>query len=335
MKILVTGGAGFIGSHTAVELVEAGYEPIIADDFSNSDVAMIDRIEQIADQKISWYQVDCCNKAQLEEVFQQHPDLKGVIHFAAFKSVPESVSRPEAYYYNNISSLTNLCQLMNTYKVRQLVFSSSCTVYGTPDTASVDETAPVREASNPYGHTKQLGESILEGVCKFNTDLKVVLLRYFNPIGAHPSALIGELPKGVPNNLVPYITQTAAGWRGQLTIFGTDYNTPDGTCIRDFIHVVDLAKAHVKALEWEQTSRNIETFNIGTGRGFSVKELVDAFVEETGQQLPIKYGERRVGDVPAIFADVKKANSILGWKAERTIKEAMAHAWEWQKKLKN
>jgi len=333
MKILVTGGAGFIGSHTAVELVNAGYEPIIVDNFSNSNRNVIGKIEEITGQKITIYEVDCRKRAKIESIFEDHPEIKGVIHFAAYKSVQESVQHPEKYYDNNIASLTNICESMKRYGVRKFVFSSSCTVYGAPLNIPVDESHPIGEATNPYAHTKQLAEKILFGMCRFNKDLNVVLLRYFNPIGAHPSGLIGELPNGTPDNLVPYITQSAAGWRDSLVIFGNDYDTPDGTCIRDFIHVEDLAKAHVKAIQWENPDGNIDAFNIGSGKGHSVTELVEKFVSETGANLSFDYGERRSGDIPAIFASVKKAKMILNWEASRSIEEALNHAWKWQRKL--
>ncbi|MBL4704237.1 MAG: UDP-glucose 4-epimerase GalE [Flavobacteriales bacterium] len=333
MEILVTGGAGFIGSHTVVELISAGYQPVIVDDFSNSNPDVIDRIEQIVGQKIKVYNVDCNDEAAINQVFTSHPELVGVIHFAAFKSVGESIKFPQKYYHNNLGSLTTITKMMEKHGVSKLVFSSSCTVYGFPDQVSVDENAPIKEASNPYGHTKQLAEALLYSMCKFSQELDVVLLRYFNPVGAHPSALIGELPKGVPDNLVPYITQTAAGWRGQLTVFGSDYETDDGTCVRDFVHVMDLAEAHVKALQWQNESGNIDVFNIGTGKGTSVKQLIDTFMTVTGVNLPVLKGNRRVGDVPAIFGNTDKANEVLGWSAKRTIDDALLNAWEWQKTL--
>ncbi|MFT7613310.1 MAG: UDP-glucose 4-epimerase [Parvicellaceae bacterium] len=333
MKVVITGGAGFIGSHTAVQLVNDGYVPIILDDFSNSSVNVIGQIEKIINRDILFYRVDCNNEKEVSSVFSEHPDIVGVIHFAAFKAVGESVEEPEKYYHNNLGSLNAILKVMAKFKVPKLVFSSSCTVYGIPDEIPVGENAPIKEPTNPYGHTKQLGEAILTSNCKFNKDLEVVLLRYFNPIGAHPSGLIGELPKGVPSNLIPFLTQTAAGWRQELTVYGSDYDTPDGTCIRDYIHVMDVAEAHIKAFRWENKSGNIDIFNIGTGRGSSVKDVIDAFETESNLKLPIKWGERREGDVPAIFADTNKAKTVLGWEPKLTISEALLSAWNWQKTL--
>lgn len=333
MKILVTGGAGFIGSHTVVELVHAGFEPIIVDNFSNSDLSIVGKIEKIIGRKISIYQIDCKIEAKLETIFVENPEIEGIIHFAAFKAVGESVEEPDKYYHNNIASLTCIFSMMKKYGVNKFVFSSSCTVYGNPEIIPVSEEAPIKTAINPYAHTKQLAEEILFGLCQFNKDIEVVLLRYFNPIGAHESGLIGELPIGVPNNLVPFITQTAAGWRDYLVIFGNDYETVDGTCIRDFIHVEDLAKAHVKALLWKNQNGNIEAFNIGSGVGHSVQTLIDAFIKATGVNFPVKYGERRAGDIPAIFASAEKAHEMLDWKAERTLEDALKHAWNWQQTL--
>ena len=335
MKILVTGGAGFIGSHTVVELVSAGYEPIIVDNFSNSERKVIGKIEEIIEQKITSYDLDCRNQKALDSVFAEHPDIAGVIHFAAYKSVSESVNKPERYYENNLASLTSICTSIEKYGVRKFVFSSSCTVYGIPEQVPVDEHHPIGEATNPYAHTKQISEQVLYGLCKYNKALNVVLLRYFNPIGAHPSGLIGELPDGPPDNLVPFITQTAAGWRDKLVIFGNDYETPDGTCIRDFIHVQDLARAHVKAIQWEDTAGNIEAFNIGSGRGHSVKEIVDTFEKQTRINVAKEIGQRRAGDIPAIFASVEKAKNKLNWEAKMTIEDAVNHAWKWQQSLAN
>ena len=333
MKILVTGGAGFIGSHTVVELVSAGYEPIIVDNFSNSERKVIGKIEEIIEQKITSYDLDCRNQKALDSVFVEHPDIAGVIHFAAYKSVSESVNKPERYYENNLVSLTSLCQSIEKYGVNKFVFSSSCTVYGMPTHVPVDEHHPIGEATNPYAHTKQIAEQILYGICKYNKALNVVLLRYFNPIGAHPSGLIGELPDGPPDNLVPFITQTAAGWRDKLVIFGDDYETPDGTCIRDFIHVQDLARAHVKAIQLKNPNGNIDAFNIGSGKGHSVKYLVDTFVRKTGAKLDLEVGSRRPGDIPEIFASVEKAKNKLNWEVKLTIEEALVHAWKWQQTL--
>jgi len=333
MKVVITGGAGFIGSHTAVQLINSGYEPIILDNFSNSSVSVIGQIEKIVNQNILFYRVDCNNEKDVSAVFAEHSDIVGVIHFAAYKSVGESIAEPEKYYQNNLGSLNIVVKVMAKFKVSKLVFSSSCTVYGIPDQIPVDENAPIKESTNPYGHTKQLAESILTSNCKFNPDLEVVLLRYFNPIGAHPTGLIGELPKDVPSNLVPFITQTAAGWRPELTVYGTDYDTADGTCVRDYIHVMDLADAHIRAMQWKNNTSNIDVFNIGTGKGSSVKDIIEAFESESNLKLPIKWGDRRLGDVPAIFGDTNKAKTELGWEPKLSINEALASAWNWQKTL--
>jgi UDP-glucose 4-epimerase len=332
-KILVTGGAGFIGSHTVVELYNAGYEPIILDNFSNSNSSVLGRIEQILGASVKAYETDCTDANAVNAIFDQEETIEGVIHFAAFKSVNESVEEPIKYYYNNLNSLNVLLAVMQKFGVTDMVFSSSCTVYGNPDTILVTEQAPIKNAESPYGHTKQLCEDILQRV---KPVVSSVILRYFNPIGAHPTGLIGELPLGTPNNLVPYITQTAAGIREKLTIFGNDYNTPDGTCIRDFIHVVDLAKAHVAALKLIEQSPKpfLDIFNLGTGKGCSVLELVNAFEATSGVKLNYTFGNRRPGDVEGIYADCSKANNVLGWNAELDIETAMQHAWQWQQNLK-
>lgn len=334
-KILVTGGAGFIGSHTAVALSEAGYIPVIADNFSNSEKWMIERIKSLCVHECIFYELDCCDEHALNSVFEDH-DISGVIHFAAFKAVGESVQQPLEYFENNIGSLSALLKVMRKHKVSDLVFSSSCTVYGIPDHLPVDETAPVKKANSPYGYTKQVCENLIRYTAQSGQQLRGVLLRYFNPVGAHPSGQIGELPLGVPNNLVPFITQTAVGLREELKIFGNDYDTPDGTCIRDYIHVMDLAEAHVKSLQWlsAQPDQPVEVFNVGTGRGNSVQEVVDTFVRETGVNLNYKYAERRPGDVPAIFADATRAEKELGWKAEKTMADALRDAWNWERMLK-
>lgn len=335
MKILVTGGAGFIGSHTVVELVEAGHEPVILDDFSNSDPAVLDGLTQILGRAVASYQHDCNDKPYLLNLLRGEA-IEGVIHFAASKAVGESVEKPLLYYRNNLSALVTLLEAMLESGVGNLVFSSSCTVYGQPEHLPVTEQTPVQPAASPYGNTKQVGEEIIRDTVASKAPLRALALRYFNPIGAHPSALIGELPRGVPSNLVPFITQSAAGVRGPLTVFGTDYPTPDGTCIRDFIHVVDLAKAHVKALEVLADRREesyYDVFNIGTGRGNSVLELINTFREATGVDLKYTLGPRRPGDVTAVYADVTKATQGLGWQAEKTLAESLADAWRWQQRL--
>ncbi|WP_027000128.1 UDP-glucose 4-epimerase GalE [Eisenibacter elegans] len=333
--ILVTGGAGFIGSHTVVSLIEAGFRPVIVDDFSNSSPNVIQRLEQITGKAIAYYTLDCLDLQGLKTVFAQET-ISGVIHFAAHKAVGESVQQPLKYYRNNLDSLLNVLSLMQEYQVQDLVFSSSATVYGQPDNLPVDEQAPLKPAESPYGFTKQVGEQILRDACKVSA-LRSVLLRYFNPIGAHPSGLIGELPLGPPNNLVPYIIQTAAGLRERLTVFGNDYATPDGTCIRDYIHVVDLAQAHVQALKHlqKQTEASYcEAFNIGTGKGNSVLEVIQTFIQETNQGLPYTIGPRRAGDVTAVYASVQKAEKQLDWHAERSLAQALVDAWRWQCSLK-
>ncbi|QCK13402.1 UDP-glucose 4-epimerase GalE [Mangrovivirga cuniculi] len=337
-KILVTGGAGYIGSHTVVELINAGYEPLIIDDFSNSDPAVISQLERITGKAVTFYALDCNNPDNLSKIFREHPEVTGVIHFAAFKAVGESVSEPLKYYRNNISSLVTLLESMVNHNISNLVFSSSCTVYGQPDELPVKEESPKKQAESPYGNTKAVCEEILEDSFNAKIPVKSMALRYFNPIGAHPSSLIGELPKGVPNNLVPFVTQTAAGWRNELTIFGDDYDTKDGTCVRDYIHVVDLAKAHVKALNYLESKQNeiahFEAVNIGTGNGNSVKEVVDTFEKVNNISLNYKYGERRPGDVEKVYADASTAKKVLGWKAEKSLEEALEDAWNWQKTLK-
>lgn len=332
MNILVTGGAGFIGSHTVVALVEAGFNPIILDDFSNSEPGVIDGLEQILGKKPTVYAQNCHNRDTLLHIFQKEK-IGGVIHFAAFKAVGESMQQPLKYYDNNLGSLIVLLQTMLECNISNLIFSSSCTVYGEPDTLPVTEQTPVKPASSVYGNTKQMGEEILYDTVAAGNTLKTIALRYFNPIGAHPSAAIGELPHGVPSNLVPYITQTAAGLRESLTIFGDDYPTPDGTCIRDYIHVLDLAEAHVAALQYlmNKTETNYyDVFNIGTGHGVSVMDLVNSFETVSGTSLNYSIGPRRIGDVTAVYADVQKSADQLGWKARRNIQEALADAWRWQ-----
>ena len=333
-KVLVTGGAGYIGAHTVVALVEAGYDPVIVDNFSRSDRTLLHGIEKITGSKPNFREGDCLDTSFLDEVLKVEGPFSSVLHFAAFKSVGESVQQPLIYYENNVGSLVTLLKVMQANDVKDLIFSSSCTVYGQPDQIPVDESAPFKRAESPYGATKQMSERILEDV--YPTGLRVISLRYFNPIGAHPSALMGELPIGTPNNLVPYITQTAAGVREKLTIFGNDYDTPDGTNIRDFIHVVDLAIGHVKAMEYLDTlpaSNLYEAFNLGTGVGVSVQQLVDEFQKVTGVKLNYTIGPRRPGDVVKVYADPSKVNEKLKWKTQYTSADALLHAWQWERKL--
>lgn len=332
-KILVTGGTGYIGSHTAVELIEAGYEVVIIDNLSNSNIEVLDGIEAITGVRPVFFKGDCNNIEDLRRLFTQNPGIQGIINFAASKAVGESVQKPLLYYRNNLATLINLLDLMPGFGVKGIVFSSSCTVYGEPDKNPIDETAPIKPATSPYGNTKQISEEIITDYIASGAPVKSIILRYFNPIGAHPSGKIGELPIGVPGNLVPYMTQAAAGIRPMLTVFGDDYNTPDGSCIRDYIDVVDLAKAHVIAMR-RMLDRNdtdaIEIFNLGTGCGVSVLELIAAFKKATGVDIPYKIGPRRAGDIEKIWADPKKANEVLGWKAEVPIDRTMKNAWQWQ-----
>lgn len=329
-KILVTGGTGYIGSHTVVELQNAGYEVVIIDNLSNSNIEVLDGIEAITGRRPDFVKGDVTDMGTLRKLFEEHADIKGIINFAASKAVGESVQKPLLYYRNNLVSLLNLLELMPEFGVKGIVFSSSCTVYGEPDVNPIDETAPYKPATSPYGNTKQISEEIITDFVHAGAPVKSVILRYFNPVGAHPSALIGELPNGVPNNLVPYLTQTAAGIRKELTVFGNDYDTPDGSCVRDFIDVVDLAKAHVTAmhrmLENDSTDP-VEIFNIGTGRGLSVLELIDSFQRATGVKVPYKIGARREGDIEKIWAEPTKANTVLGWKAEVPVDDTMRNAW--------
>lgn len=337
--ILVTGGTGFIGSHTTVELQQAGYRVVIVDNLSNSKAEVIDGIEKITGERPAFEQVDCCDLSALKNVFSKYPDIKGIIHFAASKAVGESVEKPLLYYRNNITSLLNLLELMPEYGVKGIIFSSSCTVYGQPskENLPVTEKAPIQQALSPYGNTKQINEEIIQDYIHSGADIKAVILRYFNPIGAHPSALIGELPNGVPMNLIPFVTQTAIGIREQLKVFGNDYDTPDGTCIRDYIYVVDLAKAHVKAMERVLDNPDtdpVEVFNIGTGTGLSTLEVVEGFEKATGVKLNWTYAPRREGDIEKVWGNVEKANKVLGWKAEANIEDVLRSAWKWQLKLR-
>lgn len=336
--ILVTGGTGFIGSHTTVELQNAGYEVVIVDNLSNSNEKVLDGIEKITGIRPAFEKVDCCDFDAMEQVLKKYPKIEGVIHFAASKAVGESVEKPLLYYRNNIVSLVNILELMPKYKVKGIIFSSSCTVYGQPDPENlpVTEEAPIKPAESPYGNTKQINEEIIRDDINSGAPIKAILLRYFNPIGSHPSSIIGEMPNGVPMNLIPYVTQTAMGIREQLKVFGNDYNTPDGTCIRDYIYVVDLAKAHVKAMTrvLDTDSEKLEVFNVGTGHGCTTKEIVDAFQKATGVKLNWTYAPRRAGDIEKVWANPEKANKVLGWKAETSLEDTLKSAWNWQKKLR-
>lgn len=336
--ILVTGGTGFIGSHTVVELQQAGYNVVIIDNLSNSKVDVVDGIEKITGIRPAFENVDCCDMKSMENVFNKYNSIKGIIHFAASKAVGESVQKPLLYYRNNILSLINILELMSQHGVKGIIFSSSCTVYGqpSPENLPVTENAPIQKALSPYGNTKQINEEIIQDYIHSGAPIKSVILRYFNPIGAHPTAHIGELPNGVPMNLIPFVTQTAIGIRKQLKIFGNDYNTPDGTCIRDYIYVVDLAKAHVKAMERileDKGTDSVEIFNIGTGRGVSTLEVVEGFEKATGVKVNWEYAPRREGDIEKVWADPAKANNVLGWKAETSLEDTLRSAWKWQVKL--
>ena len=336
-KILVTGGTGYIGAHTVVELQNNGYEVVIVDNLSNSDIKILTQIETITGKKPAFVKLDLRDKSSIIEFLKQHTDLSGVIHFAASKSVSESVKNPLLYYDNNISTLVNLLNSL-AGKAVNFVFSSSCTVYGEPDTLPVTEQAEIKKAESPYGNTKQIGEEILKETANATDDLKVIALRYFNPVGAHQSALIGELPNGVPQNLVPFITQTAIGKREQLTVFGDKFDTPDGSCIRDFIHVVDLAKAHVaaiKRMEAKEMAAAYEVFNVGTGNGYSVLELIHTFEKVTGKQLNYRVGPPRDGDIVKIWGDVSLAEKELNWKAENDLTSMLSSAWEWENYINN
>ncbi len=337
-KVLVTGGTGYIGSHTVVELQEAGMEVVIVDNLSNSEREVLDGIASITGIKPHFEEVDLRDRGATYGVFEKYPDIHAIIHFAALKAVGESVEKPLAYYENNLLSLIHLLEAMKQFHIDQMVFSSSCTVYGEPDTLPVSESAPMKKANSPYGNTKQICEDILRDSMKSTPGKGVISLRYFNPIGAHPSASIGELPLGIPNNLVPFITQTAAGLRDCLNVFGNDYNTPDGSAIRDYINVVDLAKAHVTAIRRLLGKKQLsafEVFNLGTGRGLSVLEIIHAFEESTGQKLNYRIVGRREGDIEKVYADTSYANSELGWKAEKGIEETLESAWRWEMNLRS
>lgn len=331
--ILVTGGTGFIGSHTTVELQQAGYDVVIVDNLSNSREDVLDGIEKITGIRPAFEKVDLRDASATEAVFQKYPKISGIIHFAASKAVGESVQKPLLYYHNNIVSLINVLSMMPKYGVKGIIFSSSCTVYGQPDVLPATEETPIKKAESPYGNTKQINEEIIEDTVKSGSPIKAILLRYFNPIGAHPSALIGEMPNGVPQNLIPYLTQTAIGIRKELSVFGDDYDTADGSCIRDYIYVVDLAKAHVCAMTRimeDKTTEPVEVYNIGTGRGTSVLELIHAFEKATGVKLNYKIVGRRAGDIEKVWGNVDKANKVLGWKAETPLEDVLASAWKWQ-----
>ena len=337
MKILVTGGTGYIGSHTVVELQKAGYDVVVIDNLSNSNKEVIDGIEKITGIRPAFAQLDCNDKEGLTALLKENPDIKGIIHFAASKAVGESVQKPLPYYRNNIISLLNLLELMPEAGIEGIVFSSSCTVYGQPDVLPVTEDAPIKPALSPYGNTKQINEEIIRDSIYAGTPIKSIILRYFNPIGAHPSAEIGELPNGIPQNLIPFLTQTAMGIRGELSVFGDDYNTPDGSCIRDYINVVDLAKAHVVAIKrmlGENESNKLEVFNLGTGNGVSVLELISTFEKVTGVKVPHKIVDRREGDIEKVWANPTQANNVLGWKAEEDLGTTLLSAWNWQKELR-
>lgn len=337
-RVLVTGGTGFIGSHTAVELINEGFEVVIIDNLHNSDITVLDGIEAITGIRPGFHNFDLCDREKLADFFEKSGKIDAVVHFAAFKAVGESVHKPLEYYRNNLGSLMNLLEMMPRFGIPALVFSSSCTVYGQPDRLPVTEDSPVKEAASPYGYTKQVGEVIIRDTMSAVSSLKAISLRYFNPIGAHPSALIGELPRGVPENLVPFITQTALGLRDELKVFGNDYDTPDGSCIRDYLHVVDLAKAHVVALRRlldGKNKKNYEVFNLGTGTGVSVLEAIASFERVSGVKLRYKITGRRAGDIEKIWADPSHANKELGWKTESSLDQAMETAWRWEKKIRN
>lgn len=336
-RILVTGGTGYIGSHTVVELQNAGYPVVIIDNLSNSNKDVLDGIERITGIRPDFVEADCTDIKALDKLFTDYPGIKGIINFAASKAVGESMHKPVLYYRNNLNTLLNLLDEMAIHDVKGIVFSSSCTVYGEPDVNPVTEQSPIKKATSPYGNTKQISEEIITDVINAGANFKSVILRYFNPVGAHPSAEIGELPNGVPQNLIPYLAQTAMGIRKELSVFGDDYNTPDGSCIRDYIDVVDLAKAHVLAVERmleDKSPEKIEIFNLGTGNGLSVLQLINTFEEATGVKVPHKIVGRRAGDIEKVWADPSYANEVLGWTADTPIADTMRSAWAWQCKLR-
>ena len=339
-RILVTGGTGYIGSHTVVELMQKGYDVVIVDNLSNSNQAVLDGITAIVGSTPDFVLADCGDTVAMDALFTQYKDIEGVIHFAASKAVGESVEQPLMYYRNNLMSLVTVLEMMKKHNVKNIVFSSSCTVYGQPDAEHlpVDETAPIQKALSPYGNTKQINEEIICDQAHADRSLRATILRYFNPIGAHPSAMIGELPNGVPQNLLPFVTQTAAGLRAELKVFGDDYNTPDGSCIRDYIYVVDLAKAHVKAVERMLAglpTEQVEVFNLGTGRGLSVLEILRTFIQVTGVNIPYQIVGRREGDIEQVWAKPDKANTVLGWSADTPIEEVLLSAWKWEQKIRS
>ena len=335
--VLISGGTGYIGSHTAVELINAGYDVVIIDNLSNSEKDAVEGVKKITGKNVVFEVVDTCDKSALRNVFEKYP-FDTVIHFAAYKAVGESMAEPLKYYQNNLVSFINIVEMMKEFKRPNILFSSSATVYGEAEHLPVTETTPRQPATSPYGNTKQIAEDILRDSCRAYEGVNGIALRYFNPIGAHPSALIGELPRGIPNNLVPFITQTAAGIRKELSVFGNDYDTPDGTCLRDYIDVVDLAKAHVAAVDRMtdgKMNESYEIFNIGTGKPVSVLELLTTFEKVNNLKLPYKIVGRRPGDVPAVWSDTSLANNVLGWKAERTLEDTLRSAWAWEKHVRN
>lgn len=337
-RVLVTGGTGYIGSHTVVELINEGFEVVIVDNLSNSSADVLNGIEAITGVTPDFEQFDLCDKDKVDAFFKKYHNIEAIIHFAASKAVGESVEKPLLYYRNNLVSLLNLLDAMKVSSAKSIVFSSSCTVYGQPDILPVTEEAPIKKALSPYGNTKQISEEILQDTIAAEADIKAIALRYFNPIGAHPSAKIGELPLGVPQNLVPFVTQTAIGLRDQLKVFGNDYDTPDGSCIRDYIHVVDLAKAHViaiKRLLENKNKSNFEVFNLGTGNGVSVLEIINTFEKVTGIKLNYQIVGRRAGDIEKVWADTRFANEVLGWKAQSTLEETILSAWNWEKYIRS
>lgn len=336
-RILVTGGTGYIGSHTVVELQQAGYPVVIIDNLSNSNRDVLDGIERITGIRPDFVEADCTDMDALKVLFDTYPGIKGIINFAASKAVGESMQKPILYYRNNLNTLMNLLDMMAQHDVKGIVFSSSCTVYGEPDVNPVTEQSPIKKATSPYGNTKQISEEIITDTINAGAPFKSVILRYFNPVGAHPSAEIGELPNGVPQNLIPYLTQTAMGIRKELSVFGDDYNTPDGSCIRDYINVVDLAKAHVIAVERmleDKSPEKIEIFNLGTGNGVSVLELINSFERATGVKVPHKIAPRRAGDIEKVWANPEHANNVLGWVADTPLDDTMRSAWNWQVRLR-
>jgi UDP-glucose 4-epimerase len=335
--VVVTGGTGFIGSHTAVELMEAGYEVLIIDDLSNSRIEVLEGIEMITGRKPQFEKFDLCDRGKVLDCFKNHPDIAAIIHFAAHKAVPESMDKPLMYYENNLLSLINLLGAMKEHGIKYFVFSSSCTVYGQPDTLPVTEASPIKKAASPYGNTKQIAEEIIQDVVSAGDPIEAILLRYFNPIGAHPSSHIGELPLGIPLNLVPFITQTAIGIREELKVFGDDYDTPDGSAIRDYINVVDLSRAHVVSIERLLAGKNktaVETFNLGTGKGLSVLELINTFEKVTGIKIKYRIVGRREGDIEQVYADTSLANNELGWKATIPLEETLGSAWKWEQHIR-